>query len=187
MRYTQLTDDQVQHMLATIGVSSIDDLFAPVPSDLRLSKPLGIPEGLSELEVLREIDSLAAKNSTCGEQVCFLGAGAYDHFIPTVVDAMSARGEFVTAYTPYQAEASQGILQMFYEFQTMICQLTGMDVANASLYEVGQRHGRGDRHGNGRDQTQEGAGRCIRASGYASGSDDLRARAWHRDRGDPDT
>ncbi len=136
MRYTQFTDDQVEQMLSTIGVDSIDALFEPIPRDLRLQSPLDIPPGLSELELLKETGALAAKNRSCDELVCFLGGGAYDHFIPTVVDAMAGQSEFLTAYTPYQAEASQGVLQLFYEFQTMVCQLTGMEVANASLYEV---------------------------------------------------
>jgi glycine dehydrogenase subunit 1 len=135
MRYTQLTDSQVEHMLGTIGAGSIDELFAPIPKDARLKGPLKIPAGISEMELIRDLESLAGKNRDCTEKVCFLGAGAYDHFIPTVVDAMAHQSEFVTAYTPYQAEASQGVLQLFYEFQTMICELTGMDVANASLYE----------------------------------------------------
>lgn len=136
MRYTQLNDDDVAHMLATTGVDSIEDLFAPVPEADRLKRHLDIPKGISELDVLRELRQLAARNEHCDDSVCFLGAGAYDHFIPTVVDAMSVgQSEFLTAYTPYQAEASQGILQLFYEFQTMVCELTGMEVANASLYE----------------------------------------------------
>jgi glycine dehydrogenase subunit 1 len=135
MRYTQLTDEQVSHMLATIGVNSIDDLFSPIPADLRLKEPLQLHAALSEPELLADVASLGARNADCTLLKCFLGAGIYDHFIPTVVDAMAGQSEFVTAYTPYQAEASQGILQAFYEFQTLICQLTGMEVANASLYE----------------------------------------------------
>jgi len=136
MRFTQFTEDQVQEMLAAIGADSIEALFSTVPDRLRLKRKLDIPKGLSELGVLRNAERLAAKNHGCHELVSFLGAGAYDHFIPTVVDGMASQTEFLTAYTPYQAEASQGILQLFYEFQTMVCQLTGMDVANASLYEV---------------------------------------------------
>ncbi|MHC5110947.1 MAG: aminomethyl-transferring glycine dehydrogenase subunit GcvPA [Planctomycetota bacterium] len=136
MKYTQLTEDNVAHMLATIGVDSIESLFSPVPEDTRLDRHLDIPRGLSELEMIREARTLAAANRSCEDNVCFLGAGAYDHFIPSVVDALSVgQSEFLTAYTPYQAEASQGILQLFYEFQTMVAMLTGMEVANASLYE----------------------------------------------------
>ena len=118
MRYTQLTDDNVAGMLATIGVESIEDLFAPVPRELRLQKPLNIARGVSEMELVADMESLAARNHHCGELVCFLGCGAYDHFVPTVVDAMAGQSEFVTAYTPYQAEASQGVLQLFFEFQS---------------------------------------------------------------------
>ena len=135
MRYTQLTEDQVQHMLSTIGVDSIEALFSTIPRKIRAKKPLDIPNGKSELELLRDVSELALKNNDCRCLVCFLGAGCYDHFIPSLVDAMSSQSEFVTAYTPYQAEASQGVLQLFYEFQTMVCELTGMEVANASLYE----------------------------------------------------
>ncbi len=123
-------------MLSQIGVDSIDALFATIPPELRLTKPLAIPRGVSELELLRDTGSLAVRNHDCTELVCFLGCGAYDHFIPTLVDELAGQTEFLTAYTPYQAEASQGILQLFYEFQTMVCMLTGMEVANASLYEV---------------------------------------------------
>ena len=135
MRYTQLTDEQVESMLEAIGVDSVEGLLSAIPKRHRLGRPLDIPDGISELELLDELASLASRNASCDELPCFLGAGAYDHFIPTVVDHLAMRGEFLTAYTPYQAEASQGPLQAFYEFQTMVCQLTGMDVANASLYE----------------------------------------------------
>ena len=123
-------------MLSTIGVDSVDALFETIPENLRLSEPLGISGGLSELELLREAGALADKNTNCDQLTCFLGCGAYDHFIPTVVDSLASQTEFLTAYTPYQAEALQGILQLFYEFQSMVCMLTGMEVANASLYEV---------------------------------------------------
>jgi glycine dehydrogenase subunit 1 len=136
MRYTQFTDNQVRGMLGVIGVDAIDDLFSPIPPRFRVKGELSIPHGVSELELLEDADRLASCNRDCTELVCFLGGGAYDHFIPTLVDALAAQSEFLTAYTPYQAEASQGILQLFYEFQTMVCLLTGMEVANASLYEV---------------------------------------------------
>ncbi|MEK6677435.1 MAG: aminomethyl-transferring glycine dehydrogenase subunit GcvPA [Planctomycetota bacterium] len=135
MKYTQFTNDEVGAMLSTIGVRSIEDLFSTIPEDIRLRRPLTIPAGVSELEILRDVGALASQNHGCSELTCFLGGGAYDHFIPTIVDALSAQTEFVTAYTPYQAEASQGMLQLLYEFQSMICMLTGMEVANASLYE----------------------------------------------------
>jgi glycine dehydrogenase subunit 1 len=124
-------------MLAAIGVSSVEDLFANIPSHLRRQRPLQVPEALSEMELTTHLQQLVSWNSRPRPDVCFLGGGAYDHFIPAVVDAVAGRSEYYTAYTPYQAEASQGSLQAFFEFQTLICQLTGLDVANASLYDGG--------------------------------------------------
>jgi glycine dehydrogenase subunit 1 len=135
MDFTQITDNQVETMLQTCGVRSMEELFAPIPTAQRLTRELRIPAGCSEPEILAELHDLAGRNLTTREAACFLGCGAYDHFVPAVVDHLAMRGEFLTAYTPYQAEASQGTLQVFYEFQTMICQITGMDIANASLYE----------------------------------------------------
>jgi|CXWL01.1.fsa_nt_gi glycine dehydrogenase subunit 1 len=135
MRFTQITDEQRGQMLSAIGVGSVEDLFSTIPKEFRFRGNLNVPRGVSELELLRDTQSLASRNRDCTQQVCFLGGGAYDHFIPTVVDAMAEQSEFLTAYTPYQAEASQGILQLFFEFQTMVCELTGMEVSNASLYE----------------------------------------------------
>jgi glycine dehydrogenase subunit 1 len=137
MRYTQLTDDNVRDMLGTIGVKSIDELFSDIPAALRFRGLMVLPGAMSEPQLQAHLRGLAGKNHGTDELVCFMGAGAYDHFIPSVVDALASQGSFVTAYTPYQAEASQGSLQAFYEFQTMVCQLTGMDVSNASLYELG--------------------------------------------------
>ncbi|MGL4421210.1 MAG: aminomethyl-transferring glycine dehydrogenase subunit GcvPA [Gemmataceae bacterium] len=137
MAYLLNTDDDVATMLAHIGAQSIDELFDPIPAELRFRRPLDIPPALSEIELTRHMTALANKNKHAGNSVCFLGGGAYDHFIPSVVDAIASRSEYYTAYTPYQAEASQGTLQAIYEFQTLMCQLTGMDVANASLYEGG--------------------------------------------------
>jgi glycine dehydrogenase subunit 1 len=124
-------------MLAAIGASSLEDLFAMVPAELRLNRPLDIPPALTEMELASHLSQLAARNDSPSQQVCFLGAGSYDHFIPAIVDYVAARGEFYTSYTPYQAEASQGNLQAFFEYQTLITQLTGMDVSNASLYDGG--------------------------------------------------
>ena len=121
-------------MLDVVGVRRIDDLFASVPEDVRLEGDLDLPPALSEPELRRYLGGLASRNHV--EMVSFLGGGCYEHFIPAVVDAIASRGEFLTAYTPYQAEASQGSLQAFFEFQTLICQLTGMDIANASMYEA---------------------------------------------------
>ena len=123
-------------MLATAGVAAIDDLFEQqVPSEFILRQPIGLPSGLSEMEVAREMAGLASANRTSRELVSFMGGGIYDHFVPSAVGALAGRGEFLTAYTPYQPEASQGTLQAFFEFQTMVARLMAMDVANASLYD----------------------------------------------------
>ncbi|MBN1491946.1 MAG: aminomethyl-transferring glycine dehydrogenase subunit GcvPA [Phycisphaerae bacterium] len=135
MQYTQLTDNDVRQMLDRIGIESIDALFQNVPKRARLDRPLCLPAAMTEPELIAHLGALAGANHGCDELTCFLGGGAYDHFIPTVVDALAGQSEFVTAYTPYQAEASQGALQAFFEYQTLICQLTGMDVSNASLYD----------------------------------------------------
>jgi glycine dehydrogenase subunit 1 len=133
--YQLNTPDDTKRMLAAIGAKTVEDLFSPIPSELRLKRPLTIPPGMDEITLTNHMAGLAAKNVPAGQAVCFLGGGAYDHFIPTVVDVVASRGENYTAYTPYQAEASQGTLQTVFEYQTMMCQLSGMDVANASLYE----------------------------------------------------
>ena len=135
MDYVQITPKQREEMLNAVGARSIDDLLNQVPEQFRIDGPLKLPAALDELSLREHLVELAGENRAVDEKVCFLGAGAYDHFIPTVVDFLAMKGEFLTAYTPYQAEASQGSLQAFFEFQTMICQLTGMEVANASLYE----------------------------------------------------
>jgi len=135
MDYVQITPRQREEMLKAVGAQSIDDLLRQVPDAYRLKEPLKLPHALDELALRRHVSEIAGMNRPADQKVCFLGAGAYDHFIPTVVDFLAMKGEFLTAYTPYQAEASQGALQAFFEFQTMICQLTGMEVANASLYE----------------------------------------------------
>src|SRR5687767_6689036 len=121
-------------MLRRIGVDSIENLFDSIPEGLRLRGPLAVPGALSELELLKKFDAMAARNAAA-RRVSFLGAGAYSHYIPTIVDHLISRSEFFTAYTPYQPEISQGTLQAIFEFQTMVCQLTGMDVANASMYD----------------------------------------------------
>jgi glycine dehydrogenase subunit 1 len=121
-------------MLDRIGVSNISDLFEQIPVELRTAAPLAIPEGLSEMELMRHLEELATRDPG-SRMLSFLGAGSYDHHIPPVVAALISRGEFLTAYTPYQAEASQGTLQAIFEFQTLICQLTAMEVSNASLYD----------------------------------------------------
>ncbi len=135
--YTLNTPDDQRAMLEQIGVGSIEGLFKQVPDAVRLKRPLHVPRALSEMELTQHVQALASQNLAGDLAVCFLGGGGYDHFIPAVVDAVAGRSEYYTAYTPYQAEASQGSLQAFFEFQTLICQLTGLDVANASLYEGG--------------------------------------------------
>jgi len=135
MDYVQITPKQREEMLKAVGARSIDDLLKQVPDEFRLTRPLDLPPALDELSLRSHLAQLAGQNNSVDDKVCFLGAGAYDHFIPAVVDALGMKGEFLTAYTPYQAEASQGSLQAFFEFQTMVCQLTGLEVSNASLYE----------------------------------------------------
>src|SRR5579859_2304741 len=135
MDYVQITPRQREEMLKAVGARNIGDLLKQVPEQFRLTEPLKVPPALDEHSLRQHLSQLAAQNNPSDEKVCFLGAGAYDHFIPSVVDFLAMKGEFLTAYTPYQAEASQGSLQAFFEFQTMVCQLTGMEVANASLYE----------------------------------------------------
>ena len=134
MSYISLSDKDRKEMLASIGVSSTEELFNCIPEAVRLKRPLDLPPSLAELDLIKEIESLGEKNAYAGF-LSFLGGGAYDHFIPTVVDYLSARGEFVSPYTPYQPEVSQGTLQIIFEFQTLVCQLTGLDIANASLYD----------------------------------------------------
>ena len=135
--YILNTPDDQRAMLERIGVASVEELFKQVPDAVRLKRPLNVPPALPEMELTRHVQALAAKNRSADSATCFLGGGSYDHFVPAVVDAIAGRSEYYTAYTPYQAEASQGSLQAFFEFQTLVCQLTGLDVANASLYEGG--------------------------------------------------
>lgn len=134
MRFLPHTEAERQEMLRVIGVERIEDLFADVPEAYRFP-PLNLPEPLTELEARWELEALAEANAHVGQYACFLGAGAYHHFIPAVVDELLRRGEFYTAYTPYQPEVSQGTLQAMFEFQSMVCALTGMEVANASHYD----------------------------------------------------
>lgn len=134
MDYIPNTEADLQAMLAEIGVSDFEQLVAMVPASLRISD-LRLPEPLTEIELTRELRRLAARNLSLDKVLSFLGAGAYEHFIPSAIDHLVMRGEFCTAYTPYQAEASQGTLQAIYEYQTMIARLTGLDVSNASLYD----------------------------------------------------
>ena len=133
--YLSLTDADREEMLAAIGVDSIEALFREIPEGLRFQGELDLPSALSEPELVAHLEELAGRNAYTGEELSFLGAGIYDHYVPAVVDAVLARGEFLTAYTPYQPEMSQGVLQAIFEYQTVICELTGMDVSNASGYD----------------------------------------------------
>jgi len=135
MRYIPNTDADCRQMLDAIGVRSVEDLFADIPAAVRLKRPLRIPPALSEADLAKVIGGLAAKNADVGRYSAFLGAGCYNHFSPAIIGHLISRGEFLTAYTPYQPEISQGTLQTMYEYQTLICQLTGMEVSNASMYE----------------------------------------------------
>jgi glycine dehydrogenase subunit 1 len=134
-RYTAVTDADRATMLETIGVGSIEELFADIPAELRRSEPLALAEGLAEAEVYAHLRELAARNTSAEDEISFLGAGMYDHYVPAMIDMLMGRSEFLTPYTPYQPEISQGGLQVMFEYQTAICELTGMDVSNASLYE----------------------------------------------------
>src|SRR3954453_23584711 len=134
-RYTSATDADRREMLAKVGMSSIADLFADIPENLRLARPLDLPGGMSEQDVYAHLAELSSRNRHADEETTFLGAGMYDHYVPAIVDAIVQRSEFLTPYTPYQPEISQGGLQVMFEYQTAISELTGLPVSNASLYE----------------------------------------------------
>ena len=133
--FLPLTDADRAEMLRTIGAGSIEELFREVPEAVRLQRALTLEPPLSEQEVVEHVSALADRNAHAGRELCFLGAGIYDHYVPAVVDAVLQRGELLTAYTPYQPEMSQGVLQAIFEYQTAICELTGLDVSNASGYD----------------------------------------------------
>jgi len=133
--YLSLTDRDREEMLAAIGVSSVEELFDQIPAGVRLGRELDVEPELTEQEITALFERLAVRNAHTGSELSFLGAGIYDHYVPAVVDAVLSRGEFLTAYTPYQPEMSQGVLQAIFEYQTAICELTGMDVSNASGYD----------------------------------------------------
>ncbi|WP_346353214.1 aminomethyl-transferring glycine dehydrogenase subunit GcvPA [Azotosporobacter soli] len=135
--YLPHTDDDRKAMLEAIGVKKAEELFVDIPATLRLQRPLDLPAALAEPDLAEELKALAGKNASLSDHLCFLGAGAYDHYIPSVVDHVLGRSEFYTAYTQYQPEISQGYLQALWEYQSMICEITGMDVANASMYDGG--------------------------------------------------
>ena len=137
MPYLFNTESEQKEMLAAIGAESVEQLFDVIPDSLKLNRELDLPAAMGELELTEHMSEMAARNQGPDQLVCFLGGGSYDHFIPAVVDTIAARGEFYTSYTPYQPEVAQGNLQVMFEYQTLICQLTGMDVSNASLYDGG--------------------------------------------------
>ena len=134
-RYTSATDSDREAMLAEVGAASVEELFEQIPPEVRLDRPLELPDGLAESEVFDRLAALAARNADADAETCFLGAGMYDHYVPAIVDAITSRSEFLTPYTPYQPEVSQGGLQAMFEFQTCMSELTALPVSNASLYE----------------------------------------------------
>lgn len=134
MSYISLSDKDRKEMMAKIGISSLEELFSTIPKDIMLKRELNVPSPMTELELIQLFEKITQKNNY-QNYLSFLGAGAYRHVIPYIVDYLSSRGEFISPYTPYQPEVSQGTLQVIFEFQTLICQLTGMDIANASLYD----------------------------------------------------
>lgn len=149
------TDSEIAAMLSFLGLASLDDLFAAVPKAIRLAGGLDLPDHWSEADLRDRLEDLAARNTPVGRQlVCFAGAGAYDHEIPAVVRALASRSEFVTAYTPYQPEVAQGVLQALFEYQTMIARLSGLEIANASLYD-------------GADALVEGVNMAVATTGNA--------------------
>jgi len=135
MQFAPHTDADIGEMLAACGLSSLDDLYGHLPEGVRLDRELDIPEGLSEMELVAEMRRLAGRNRSADDLVCFAGGGAYDHYIPSLVWALAGQSELYTSYTPYQPELSQGVLQALFEYQSMICELTGLEVSNASLYD----------------------------------------------------
>jgi len=134
-RYIPMTESQQKEMLQSLGLDSVDQLFRDIPENVKLKRKLNIPEASDEYELLKHMRSLSKKNGNLNEYTCFLGAGCYDHYIPSIIWNLLGRQEFYTSYTPYQPEISQGTLQGIFEYQTMICELTGMDVSNASVYD----------------------------------------------------
>ena len=177
------TDAEIAEMLAFLGLEELDDLFAEIPEALRLTGGLDLPPAMSEPDVAWRLEDLAAKNRPCGrELICFAGAGSYDHEIPAVVKSLASRSEFVTAYTPYQPEVSQGVLQAIFEFQTMVARLAGLDVANASLYDGAAALVEASEPRRGGHRPQAGAVLQGRAPALAPPARDLRGGFRHRDR-----
>lgn len=192
-QYISCTDDQKREMLDDIGLRTVDDLFADIPGQVKLGRPLNLPEAMPEMEISAHMQRLSDKNADTGRNICFLGAGAYDHYIPSAISHLISRQEFYTAYTPYQPEISQGTLQAIFEYQTMICMLTGMDVSNASLYDGASALAEAASmacHATGRNEVLAAAsvhpesrivlktyarfaGRSIKEYGYKNGTADL--------------
>ncbi len=137
MDYTPHTEEEVKQMLSEIGLNNIQDLFNPIPENVRFKGKLNIDKGLSEYEVIKKLKDISSKNNDFSDKPIFLGAGFYDHYVPQAIDFLTSRGEFLTSYTPYQAEVSQGTLQSIYEFQTVITRITGHEISNASMYDGG--------------------------------------------------
>jgi len=173
-RYLPMTEQDRAEMLKTIGIASVDELFADIPEAVRFKGKLDISEPLNEQAMLRHMRTLSGRNADFDRYASFLGAGIYDHHLPVVVNHVISRSEFYTAYTPYQPEISQGELQAIFEFQSYICELTGMEVANASMYD-GARRSRGA--GARRDEAAQAGRLARRPSGGARHSADDRARA----------
>jgi glycine dehydrogenase subunit 1 len=135
VQFAPHTEDDVREMLGALGLSSLDELFSHIPAEVRLNRALRVPAGRSEMELLGDLAGLARRNRHADDLVCFMGGGAYDHYVPAVVWALAGRSELQTSYTPYQPELSQGILQALFEYQSMVCELTALEVSNASLYD----------------------------------------------------
>src|SRR5919204_462038 len=133
-RYTSATDADRRVMLDAIGVGSVEEMFRDIPEPVRQREPIALPDGMAEQDVYEHLRSLAARNRSCDDEVTFVGAGMYDHYVPALIDSILQRSEFLTPYTPYQPEISQGTLQAMFEFQTAISELTGLPISNASLY-----------------------------------------------------
>src|SRR5204862_7410906 len=135
LSYLSLTERDREEMLAAIGVSSVEELFRDIPAGVRFDRELALDPALGEQELSRHLEELAARNADTSRELSFLGAGIYDHYVPAIVDAVLQRGALLTAYTPYQPEMSQGVMQAIFDYQTAICELTAMDVSNASGYD----------------------------------------------------
>ena len=182
MRYLPKSPADREAMLKAIGLRSVDDLFAPIPAEYRLTRDLKIPRQMAESEI---VDFFRQRSRENGDgYTSFLGAGAYFHYRPVIIDSLISRGEFLTAYTPYQAEISQGTLQSIFEFQTMICELTGMEVANASMYDGSTGCSRGRNDGRAFNWPAVGVDGAQSASGISRGPRDLRHAPGHAAHGD---